>query len=134
MQYFRNTDMDDLEACIELFEDEEKRNDFKNDFKDFAKSMDIIMPHPIADPYRDDLYKLSKIHTAVRNRYRDDSINIKGVGEKVKRLIDEHIRASNVRVLHEPVSILDEKEFEKTLDELKSDKAKASEMEHAIRK
>ena len=134
MNYFKNTDMDDLEACIELFEDEEKRNDFKNDFKAFAKSMDIIMPHPIADPYREDLYKLSKIHTAVRNRYRDDSINIKGVGEKVKKLIDDHIRASEVRVLHEPVSILDEKEFEETLDDLKSDKAKASEMEHAIRK
>jgi type I restriction enzyme R subunit len=134
MKYFRNTDMNDLEACIELFEDEEKRNDFKNDFKDFAKSMDIIMPHPIADPYRGDLYKLSKIHTAVRNRYRDDSIDIKGVGEKVKKLIDDHIRASSVRVLHEPVSILDEKEFEETLDDLKSDKAKASEMEHAIKK
>jgi type I restriction enzyme R subunit len=134
MKYFRNTDLDDLEACIQLFEDEEKRNEFKNDFKDFAKSMDIIMPHPISDPYRKDLYKLSKIHTAVRNRYRDDSIDIKGVGEKVKKLIDDHIRASSVRVLHEPVSILDEKEFEETLDDLKSDKAKASEMEHAIKK
>ena len=76
--------MSDLEACIELFEDEEKRNDFKNDFKDFAKSMDIIMPHPIADPYRGDLYKLSKIHTAVRNRYRDDSIDIKVWEKKLK--------------------------------------------------
>ena len=56
------------------------------------------------------------------------------MGEKVKKLIDDHIRASSVRVLHEPVSILDEKEFEETLDDLKSDKAKASEMEHAIKK
>src|SRR6056297_2855560 len=29
MKYFKNTDMDDLEACIELFEDEEKRHKFK---------------------------------------------------------------------------------------------------------
>ena len=56
------------------------------------------------------------------------------MGEKVKKLIDDHIRASSVRVLHEPVSILDEKEFEETLADLKSDKAKASEMEHAIKK
>jgi len=133
MLFFDGIDMDDFEACIEIFEDEDRREKFKNSFKAFSKSMDIIMPDPIADDYRGDFKKLSKIYTAVHNRYRDDSLNLKGVGAKVKRMIDDYIRAEPIRILHKPVSILDEKEFNKTLDELKTDKAKASEMEHAIK-
>lgn len=133
MLFFNGVNMDDLEACVELFEDEEIREDFKKNFKEFSKSMDIIMPDPIADDYRGDFKRLSKIYTAVHNRYRDDSMNLKGVGEKVKRMIDDYIRADSIRILHKPVSIHEEKEFYKTMDELKTDKSKASEMEHAIR-
>jgi len=135
MRYFKNVDMDDLEACIKLFEDEEDRAKFKQSFKEFARNMDIIMPDPIADPYRNDFRRLSKIYKAVRNRYRDDNIDIKGVGEKVKKLIDDHVRSEgDIVQLHDPVSIMDEKEFEETIDSLKSDEAKASEKEHAIKK
>lgn len=133
MQFFEGIDLQDLEACILAFEDEDKRARFKKEFKAFAKSMDIIMPDPIADPYREELKHLSKIYTAVRNHYRDDNLNITGIGEKVKRLIDEHIQASGIKRLNEPVSILDEDEFDQVLDETQSKEAKASQMEHAIK-
>ncbi len=134
VRLFENVNTDDLEACIQLFEPEEKRAQFKKAFKEFARSMDIIMPDPIADPYRADLKKYGKIYTAVRNRYRDENINIKGVGEKVKELIDDHVRSLDIKQLHEPVSILDEQKFDLVLDDLKSDEARTSEMEHAIKK
>ncbi|SJZ82615.1 type I restriction endonuclease subunit R [Selenihalanaerobacter shriftii] len=133
MQFFEGVDMDDLEACISLFAEEDVRLKFKQAFKAFSKSMDIVMPHPIADPYRDDLKTLGRIYKAVRNRYRDKSINIKGVGAKVKDLINEHIKTVDIKLLHEPVSILNEDKFDQIIEEKDNDKAKASEMEHAIK-
>jgi len=133
MRFFEGVNMDDLDECKLAFKDENKRARFKQAFKDFSKSMDIVLPDPIAEPYRDDLKKLGKIYRAVRNHYRDDNLNIKGVGSKVKRLIDEHIKASGIKQLNEAVSILDEKEFDQIINETKSKEAKASEMEHAIK-
>ncbi len=133
IKLFRSVDMNDLEECILTFKTKDKRMEFKDAFKSFAKSMDIVMPDPIALPYQDDLKTLGKIYKAVRNRYRDKSINIKGVGTKVKEIIDEHIRVSDIRLLHKPVSILDEDKFGEVIKEKDDDKAKASEMEHAIK-
>ena len=134
MRFFRDVNMDDLDECILAFKDKDKRIKFKKAFKNFAKSMDIIMPDPIANSYRDDLKTLGKIYRAVRNHYRDNDLNVKGVGDKVKRLIDKHIRTTDIKRLNKPVSILKEDEFNEVLNETKSKEAKASEMEHAIKK
>ncbi|MFW5856143.1 MAG: type I restriction enzyme subunit R domain-containing protein, partial [Bacillota bacterium] len=134
MRFFAGVDINDLDQCILAFKEEDKRARFKQAFKDFARSMDIVMPDPIANPYREDLKTLGKIYRAVRNHYRDDNLNIKGVGDKVKRLIDKHIKTSDIKRLNEPVSILNEKEFNQVLDETKDEETRASEMEHAIRK
>ncbi|MFW6029302.1 MAG: type I restriction endonuclease subunit R, partial [Halanaerobiales bacterium] len=133
MRYFQGVNTQKLDECIDAFADEDKRARFKKDFKTFAKSMDIVMPDPIGTPYRDDLKFLGKVYRGVRNRYRDDNLDIKGVGDKVKRLIDEHIRVSDIKILNEPVSILNKEKFNQVLDETKTEKAKASEMEHAIK-
>ncbi|MBM7556773.1 type I restriction endonuclease subunit R [Halanaerobacter jeridensis] len=133
MRFFEDVNLDDLEECVLAFEDEDKRMEFKEAFKAFAESMDIVMPDPIADPYRDDLKTLGKIYKAVRNRYRDQNINVKGLGGKIRKIIDNHIRVSDISLLHEPVSILDEDKFDQVIKEKDKEKAKASEMEHAIR-
>lgn len=133
MSYFRDVDFADLEACVLALKDEAVRANFKRDFKAFSKSMDIVMPNPLADPYREDLQRLGQIYKAARNRYRDDRLNVSGVGDKVKRLIDKHIRAADIRILNEPVSILDKEKFDEVIAERSSEEAKASEMEHAIR-
>lgn len=133
MQFFEGVDLDNLDECKLAFKDEDKRLKFKRALKAFAKSMDIVMPDPIADPYRKDLKRLGKIYKAVKNHYRDTSLDIKGVGDKVKRLIDEHIRATDIKILNEPVSILDKEKFDRAIERNKSLETKASEMEHAIR-
>ncbi|MBM7556837.1 type I restriction endonuclease subunit R [Halanaerobacter jeridensis] len=133
MRLFDGLNLDDLEECVLAFEDEDKRMEFKEAFKVFSESMDIVMPDPIADPYRDDLKTLAKVYRAVRNRYRDKSINVKGLGAKIRKIIDDHIQVSDISLLHEPVSILDEDKFDQVIKEKDKEEAKASEMEHAIR-
>ena len=72
------------------------------------------------------------INTAARNRYRDDNLNIAGCGEKVRKLIDEHILSKGVDPKVAPISIMAEN-FEEYVSANRSAKSRASEMEHAIR-
>ncbi|MDO3678557.1 type I restriction endonuclease subunit R [Paenibacillus ehimensis] len=132
MKYFDYIRKDDLEGCLQVLEPEDVRNEFDLAFKRFARSMDMIMPNPKAQPYMQDLKFLGKVRQLAKSRYREEGLDISDCGEKVKQLIAEHLRASAVEILHDPIDILSSK-FEKRVDELKGNEAKASEMEHAIR-
>jgi len=132
MRFFNNVDMNDLEACVKILEPEDIRLEFDISFKKFSESMDMLMPSPLAKPYYPDLKKLGKIRNYARNRYRDEDLNLLGCGEKVKSLINDTIKTSGILVLHKPVSIIS-KNFDEVIKSLKTDDARASEMEHAIR-
>ncbi|MFC6757901.1 type I restriction endonuclease subunit R [Halomicroarcula sp. GCM10025894] len=126
-------DLDDVEACLQTLEPEDTRIDFMNAFKRFSKLMDIVLPDPAANPYKQDLDRLSHIYGRAKERYRDDSMNLEGCGAKVRKLIHDHIRSSGIEVLNdEPVSVMESGEFESRLDDLQDDEARASEMRHAL--
>lgn len=108
------------------------RTDFDQAFRRFSQSMDMMLPDPRALPYVGDLKWLGKVRQAARARYRDGRLDISDCGAKVRKLIEESIVADGVQVLVKEVSIFS-KQFDKKLEQLKSDEARASEMEHAIR-
>jgi type I restriction enzyme R subunit len=125
-------DISDIDACVDALRDVELRAEFISNFAEFAESMDIILPRPEALPYIYDMKLLGFINKTATNRYRDSQLNIAGVGNKVKQLIDEHIIAQGVDPKVPPISILD-KNFEKEVGAIKSKKSQALEMEHAAR-
>lgn len=127
-------DLDDMEACLQTLEDEDTRIEFKNAYKRFSKLMDIVLPNPMANPYKGDLDRLSEIYARAKQRYRDDSMNLEGTGEKVREFIQKHIRSKGIDVLNDdPVSIMEGDEFDVEIEGLESDEARASEMRHAIK-
>ncbi|STO36812.1 Type-1 restriction enzyme R protein [[Flavobacterium] thermophilum] len=132
MRFFDGVNRDDIEACMKILEPEDVRHAFDRAFKRFSESMDMIMPHPEAKPYYEDLKFLGKVRQYARNRFRDEQMDISDCGEKVKQLIYDHIYTTDIKALHRPVSIL-EKNFDAHVKSLTTDEAKASEMEHAIR-
>lgn len=132
MQHFKGMSLDDLDECILALDEEVVRQQFQTDFSKFAKQMDIILPDASATPYLSDLKKLGKISIGARNRYRDDQLDIAGAGEKVRQLIEEHVYSTGVKPMIAPVDLL-AVDFKEKLNEHKSDRAKASEIEHAIR-
>ena len=132
MAHFKGLDTTDIDECILSLEDDTKRQQFEIDFKKFAKQMDIIMPDAAAKPYLADLKFLGKVNHGARNLFRDEQLDIAGCGEKVRKLIDEHIRATGVNPKIPPVDLL-ATDFKKKLNEHKSPRAKASEVEHAIK-
>ena len=122
-----------MEACVQSLAPDDRRIEFKNAFKRFSQLMDIVLPNPIATQYREDLDQLSTIYGKAKECYRDDTMNLEGAGAKVRELIQNHIRSQGIEVLNdEPVSIMDEVEFDAKLEELESDEARASEMQNAI--
>jgi type I restriction enzyme R subunit len=118
--------------CVELLADVEIRADFVVKLKKFLKSLNIVMPRPEALFYTNDAKQLGLINRAAARLYRDEEINLIGVGEKVRRLIDEYVVAKGIRIEIPPVSITSP-DFGKEIDRHSSDRSKASEMEHALR-
>ncbi len=127
-----NCDISDLERCVNLLQDVKIRADFEVKLKKFMQSMDIILPRPQALSYIADAQQLGLINRAASATYRDEQLNLHSVGNKVRRLIDEHIDALQVQQLVEPISILDE-HFEQKLRRHQSDQTNALDMEHAAR-
>lgn len=122
----------DLDACVAALEPEDVRAEFDLAFRRFAQSLDMLYPDPNALPFVDDARWLGKIRQAARARYRDGKVDISDCGAKVRKLIEDAVVADGIQILVKEVSLFS-RDFDEKLDALKTDRAKASEMEHAIR-
>ncbi|MDA9927012.1 HsdR family type I site-specific deoxyribonuclease [Amylibacter sp.] len=132
LKHFDGLDLDDLDECILSLEEEIKRQVFQIDFQKFAKQLDIILPDPAANPFLKDLRRLGKILVGARNLYRDPHVIITGAGEKVRKLIEEHVYSTGVDVKIKPVDLL-AKDFKEKLGANKNPRTQAAEIKSAIR-
>lgn len=125
--------IEDTDVCVELLRDERLRAEFNVKLKFFLSTLDLVLPRPEALPFVKDAKTLSFIQTRARNLYRTGGGPIgKEVGEKVRALIDEHVIALGIDPTIPPISIMDA-EFARHVEKQGSPRAKASEMEHALR-
>ncbi len=129
----RNADIADTEACVQLLKDEKLRAEFHVKLKAFLATLDLVLPRPEGLPFVNDAKTLAHIQAKARNRYRSSERLIgKEVGEKVRKLIDDHIISLGVDPRIPPIEITSA-QFEKHVERERSPRAKASEMEHALR-
>jgi type I restriction enzyme R subunit len=126
-------EFDVLEQCIDAMKDIKQRANFEVYLKKFAQSMDVVLPHTSADPYKIPIKRFGLIYASVKERYKDGTLQISGVGNKVKKLVNEHLISLGINPMVPPVELFSDN-FQKRMNEIKNPKAKASEMEHAIRK
>lgn len=136
MGFFAKHDITDIwadeEEAVFLLRDPKLRADFVVRYKDFMAAMDTVMPRPEALEYQDDAAQLGKIKKRAANRFRDESLAHIDAGAKVRELIDEHLISEGIDPKIPPVSLLDA-DFAEHVQAQSSDRAKASEMEHAAR-
>ena len=124
-----------VHQAVKALKDEKQRADFEVHLKKFLMSMDIILPHPSAQPYRVPAKRFGYILQVIKERYKDSSLDLGSAGEKVKALINEHLISLGINPKVEPVELLAADFLEKLAAHAgKNNEAKASEMEHAIRK
>jgi type I restriction enzyme, R subunit len=130
--FVRVKNKDDLDACVTVLEPEDVRSEFDVAFKRFAQSLDMMLPDPRALPYQNDARWLGKIRSTAAAKYRDSRLDVSDCGAKVRKLIEESVIAEGIQILVKQVSLFTP-EFEEKLKALKTDEARASEMEHAIK-
>jgi type I restriction enzyme, R subunit len=125
--------IDNTEACVANLRDEKLRAKFQVQFKEFLNTLDILIHWPEAYEYYKPSKKMRLIQETARRLYRDNGVTLgKDVGEKVRKLIDDHLISLGIDTKIPLVAITDA-DFDNELDKHVSDRAKASEMEHAMR-
>ena len=138
LEYFKKIDRsrgkpeDILQKAMEILRPEDVRASFDVSFREFARSMDFLMPDPLVEPYVEDFKFLGAVREGAKNLYRDERLNLKDCSEKVEKLIHAHIVASGIESILEPISIT-APDFPEKLEIKGSSRAKASHMEYAIR-
>ena len=124
-----------VHEAVKLLKDEKIRADFDVYLKKFLMSMDIILPHQAAQPYRVPAKRFGYILRVAKERYKDASLSLGDAGEKIKDLINQHLISLGINPKVPPVELLAD-DFIENLNRHSAGnaEAKASEMEHAIRK
>jgi type I restriction enzyme R subunit len=124
-----------VHAAVTLLKDEKIRADFDVYLKKFLMSMDIILPHQAAHPYRVPVKRFGYILRVAKERYKDTSLDLGDAGAKVKALINAHLISLGINPKVPPVELLADDFIEQLNHHAGGNvEAKASEMEHAIRK
>lgn len=138
MKYFEKVNRsgakpeDILQRCMEILEPEDVRAHFDMAFREFARSMDFLMPDPVVNPYVEDFKFLGAIREGAKNLYRDERLSLEDCSKKVEALIHAHITDTGIEEILEPINIT-APDFKEKLEVKGSPRAKASHIEYAIR-
>ncbi len=124
-----------VHEAVKLLKDETIRADFEVYLKRFLTSLDIILPNQIANGYRVPAKRLGYILRVTKERYKDTSLDLRDAGQKVRNLINEHLISLGINPKVPPIELLST-DFMERLDRHAegNPEAKASEIEHAVRK
>jgi type I restriction enzyme R subunit len=124
-----------LHSAVGALREIKPRADFEVYFKKFLQSLNLVLPNPAGHPYRGAARRFGYLLRMVKERYKDDSLDISDAGEKVKALINEHLIDLGINPKIPPVELLSDDFIAQVQKHSEgSPEAKASEMEHAIRK
>jgi type I restriction enzyme R subunit len=126
-------EFDFAEECIEKAKNIKFRAELLTYSKSFFDSLDLLFNTRAGGDYWIPAKRLGYILWRIKDRYKDETMDLKWASEKVRKLIDRHLFSLGIDTKVKQVSILSD-EFKNKVDYLnKTPKSKASEMEHAIR-
>jgi type I restriction enzyme, R subunit len=121
-----------VEDCVKLGEEVKFRAQFDTYLKAFFDSLDLLFNAAMAKGYYVPAKRLAYLMMRMRNRYKDETLDLKWAGAKVRKLIDKYLESEGVDPKIAPVKLLSE-DFPKALKGIRTGRAKASEMIHATR-
>lgn len=121
-----------VDACVGKLKDQKFRAEFLVLVKRLIGLFDTLMPRPEARPFTKDVKIYAFVAKAAANLYRDRSLDVRGVAHKVQGMLDAFVQAHGVDPKIPPIEILDP-DFAAEVSRKKTDRAKAAEMENALR-
>ncbi|MBU8921516.1 MAG: HsdR family type I site-specific deoxyribonuclease [Bacteroidales bacterium] len=125
-------DLTDHDAFYDVFYDEDIRFDFMLVFKQFTRSLNLVLPAKQALKYLNKYQALVEVNALAGKHFRDERLSMKGIPPKLRAITDQFLESRGIDVKVSPISILDE-DFSKGVDKLKRTRTRAAEIEHAIR-
>jgi type I restriction enzyme R subunit len=124
-----------IHEAVTAMKDLKRRADFEVYLKKFLESLNLILPHPSGHRFRGGARRFGYLLRMVKERYKDESLDISDAGEKVRALINEHLVDLGINPKIPPVELLSPDFLGQVGRHSGGNaEAKASEMEHAIRK
>jgi type I restriction enzyme R subunit len=124
-----------VHAAVGVLKDIKLRADFDVYLKTFLQSLNLILPNQAGHPYRGPARRFGYLLRMAKERYKDDTLDIADAGAKVKALINEHLIELGINPRIPPIELLADDFIANVRKHAQGDpEAKASEMEHAIRK
>ena len=101
-------DAEVVHEAVKLLKDEKLRADFDVYLKKFLASLDIILPNTSGQSYRVPAKRFGYILRVAKERYKDDTLNLRDAGQKVRDLINEHLISLGINPKVPPVELLSE--------------------------
>ena len=124
-----------VHAAVGAMREVKLRADFDVYLKKFLLSLNLILPNPAGHAFRGAARRFGYLQRMIKERYKDDSLDLAGAGAKVKALINEHLIDLGINPRIPPVELLSDDFMSHVKKNAHGNaEAKASEMEHAIRK
>ena len=124
---------EDIEPWLLAMEKEDAQARFLEAYRGFYHAIEQLLPDERALKFLGDFAWLRRIRREMVTQYSLEDLKLADCSEKVRELIDTHVRGQEVRVLLESVQISSDT-FLEEMRKLGSPRAKASRMEHAISK
>jgi len=123
-----------LEDCVLLLGDGARFDRFEAELKRFLTTIDVILPEPAVRPFLKDATLYAEIAMRAKRRFRVDGgdFDPTAYGAKVRQLLDDHLLSLGIDQMLPPVSLTAD-DFEEKVAALPGARARASEMEHAVR-
>ena len=113
-------------------EKEDFRAIFLTRYRAFYQALEQLLPDERALNFLGDFAWLRRVRREMLTHYaEEEDTSLDSCSEKVRQLINQHVKAEEVSVLLAPVSILSD-QFSAEVAKLDSARAKASRMEHAL--
>lgn len=123
------------ELMMDILEDAKKRETFSVLLDLFLQAINTVLPDVKALPYLTPAKRFAWLKAQARERYKDSSLSLGKAGEKIRKLINEHLVSLGINPKVPPVDIMDPKFLANPKKKKENtDKATASEMAHALRK
>lgn len=126
------------ELMMDVLADAKKRETFSVLLMLFLQSLNTVMPDSKATPFLLPAKRFAWLKAQARERFKDETMSFGKAGEKIKKLINEHLVGLGVNIKVPPVDLMSPNFMQKPKDaktaEDATDKATASEMSHALRK
>ena len=128
-----NREFEFAEEILEATENVRFRAELLVYSKSFYDSLDLLFNVPAVNEFWIIAKRLGYLLWRIKERYKDETMDLKFASEKVRKLIDRHLESLGIDMKIPTVSILSP-EFTTGVEKLnKTPRARASEMEHAIR-